>query len=108
MSNNRAKKYSPEVKQRAVRMYGEQRAQYGSDWSAMESIATKIGCATQTLQDWVRQSERDSGKREGLTTEERAQMKALEREVKELRRANEILRLASAFFAKAEIERQIK
>jgi len=101
-------KYSPEVRERAVRMVQEHRSDYPSLWAAIESFAPKIGCVPQTLNDWIRKSEIDSGKREGVTSEERERSKALEREVKELRRANEILKLASAFFARAELDRRLK
>jgi transposase len=100
--------FSPEVRERAVRMVQEHRGDYPSLWAYIESIAPKIGCVPQTLNDWVKQQEIDTGLREGLSTEERAHMKALEREVKELRRANEILKLASAFFAQAELDRRLK
>jgi transposase-like protein len=86
----------------------EHQAEYESQWAAMESIAPKIGCTTETLRKWVRQSERDQGLRAGLTTDERERLKALERENKELRRANEILKTASAFFAQAELDRRLK
>jgi transposase len=89
-------------------MVFEHRAEYGSQWEAMCSIAEKIGCSAETLRKWVRQSEVDSGQRGGLTTEERARMKELEREIRELRRANEILRKASAYFAQAELDRRPK
>ena len=105
---NRATKFSPEVRERAVRMVFEQRSEHASQWAAIESIAPKIGCTAQTLLNWVRQYERDSGQREGVTTAEQQRIKALEREVKELRRANEILKLASAFFAQAELDRRLK
>ena len=101
-------RYSPEVRERAVRMVLEHQAEYESQWAAMESIAQKIGCTTETLRKWVRQSERDQGLRPGLTTDERERLKALERENKELRRANEILKTASAFFAQAELDRKLK
>ncbi len=98
-------KYSPEVKERAVRLVQEARKDYPSLWAAIASIAPKIGCVPQTLHEWVRKHEVDTGLRDGVTTEERERLKALEREVKELRQANEILRLASAFFAQAELDR---
>jgi len=101
-------KFSPEVRERAVRMVVECRADHPSQWSAIESIAGKIGCTAQTLHTWVRQHERDTGQREGPTTAEQKRVKELEREVKELRRANEILKLASAFFAQAELDRRFK
>jgi len=101
-------KFSPEVMERAVRMVGESAGQHESQWAAIESVAAKIGCTAETLRRWVRQHERDTGQREGATTAEQERMKALEREVKELRKANEILRLASAFFAQAELDRRFK
>ena len=101
-------KFSPEVRERAVRMVQEHRGEYPSLWAAIESISAKIGCVPQTLNEWVKKSEIDSGAREGVTSEERDRIKALEREVKELRRANEILKLASAFFAQAELDRKLK
>jgi transposase len=104
----RPTRFSPEVRARAVRMVVEHEAAHASQWAAITSIAEKIGCAAETLRKWVRQAERDAGKRPGLTTEERERLKQLERENVELRRANEILRLASAYFAKAELDRQHK
>jgi transposase len=100
-------KYSPEVIERAVRMVSEASNEYESQWAAITSIAAKIGCA-KTLRRWVRQQERDTGQRPGPTTAEEERIKALEREVRELRKANEILRLASAFFAQAELGRHFK
>lgn len=105
---NKSNRYSPEVRERAVRMVQEQRGDYPSLWAAIESIAPKIGCVPQTLNDWVRKSEVDTGLRDGVTTEERDRIKALERENKELRRANDILKTASAFFAQAELDRRLK
>eukprot|EP01038_Epipyxis_sp_PR26KG_P020206 gene20206-28590_t len=99
-------KFSPEVRERAVRMVQEQRGEYPSLWAAIESIAPKIGCVPQTLNEWVKRAEVDAGTREGVTTAEAQRVKELEREVKELRRANEILKLASAFFAQAFIDQQ--
>ena len=105
---NKSSKFSPEVRERAVRMVQEHRGEYPSLWSAIESIAPKIGCVPQTLLDWVKHAEVDSGARKGVTTDEARRIKDLEREVKELRRANEILKLASAFFAQAELDRRLK
>lgn len=101
-------KFSPEVRERAVRMVQEQRGEYPSLWAAIESIAPKIGCVPQTLNEWVKRAEVDSGTREGVTSAEAQRVKELERENKELRRANEILKLASAFFAQAELDRRLK
>ena len=101
-------KYSPEVMERAVRMVEEAGSQYESQWAAIESIAAKIGCTAETLRRWVRQAERDRGLRDGPTTAEQDRIHALEREVRELRKANEILKLASAFFAQAELDRRFK
>jgi transposase len=101
-------KFSPEMRERAVRLVQEHRAEHASLWQAVESIAAKVGCAPQTLLDWVKRSEIDSGKREGTPTAERERVKKLERENRELRRANEILKLASAFFAQAELDRRLK
>lgn len=98
------KKYSPEVRARAVRMVFEHEHDYPSQWAAIKSIAEKIGCTAETLRSWVRQAERDPGRRAGTTTDERARIKELERENRELRRANEILRKASAYFAQAELD----
>jgi transposase-like protein len=105
---NKSNKFSPEVRERAVRMVQEHRGDYPSLWAAVESIAPKIGCVPQTLLGWVQRQEVDSGVREGTTTAEKQRVKELEREVKELRRANEILKLASAFFAQAELDRRLK
>ena len=104
----RLSRFSPEVRDRAVRMVLEQQDKHESQWAAIVSIAEKIGCSSETLRNWLRQAERDQGKRPGLTTEERARLKQLEREVFELRRANEILRKASAYFAQAELDRRAK
>ena len=100
------KRYPAELRERAVRLVFENQGAHESQWAAMSSIAGKIGCTAETLRKWVRQEERDSGKRAGLTTTERERLKELEREVRELRRANEILRKASAFFAQAELDRK--
>jgi transposase len=101
-------KYSAEVRERAVRMVLEHQGDHTSQWAAIESIAAKIGCTSQTLCNWVRLAERDRGLREGLSTPDRERMKALERENRELRQANEILRKASAYFAQAELDRRFK
>ena len=104
----RPSRYSPEVRERAVRMVLEHQGEHDSQWSTIRSIAEKIGCTCETLRKWVRQVERDTGRRPGLTTEERQRLKELEREVRELKRANEILRKASAYFAQAELDRRPK
>ena len=101
-------KYSPEVRERAVRMVFEHRGEHASQWAAIESIAGKIGCAAQTLQSWIRQHEVDVGQRDGVSTTEAQRIRDLERENRELRKANEILKLASAFFAQAELDRRTK
>jgi transposase-like protein len=105
---NKSNKFSPEVRERAVRLVQEHRGEYPSLWAAVESIAPKIGCVPQTLLDWVKRSEVDAGMRPGVTTAEAQRIRELEREVKELRRTNEILKLASAFFAQAELDRRFK
>jgi transposase-like protein len=102
---NKTNKYSPEVRERAVRLVQEARKDYPSQWAAVESIAPKIGCAAATRHEWVKKHEIDSGMRDGVTTADRERIKALERENKELRQANDLLRLASAFFAPAELDR---
>lgn len=99
-------RYSPEVRERAVRMVFDHESDHESQWKAIRSIADKIGCSAETLRNWVRRAETDTGRRPGLTTEERKRLKALERENRELRRANEILLKASAYFAQAELDRQ--
>jgi transposase len=104
----RPSKYSPELRDRAVRMVFEHTPEYPSQWAAIRSIAEKLGCTSEALRRWVRQAERDEGKRPGLTTDERAELKRLQREVFELKRANEILRKAAAFFAQAELDRRAK
>ena len=101
-------KYSPEVRERAVRMVFNHAGDYPTQWAAITSIAAKIGCTPETLRSWVRRAERDAGQRVGLTTDERARMKQLERENRELRQANEILRKVSAYFAQAELDRRSK
>ena len=100
--------YSPEVRGRAVRMVLDHQGEHASQWAAISSIAAKIGCTAETLRSWVRQAERDQGLRAGPTTDERERIKALERENRELRQANEILRKASAYFAQAELDRRFK
>jgi len=102
----RATKYPPEVRHRAVRMVFDHRSEYPSEWAAICSIASKFGCSSETLRNWVRQAERDRGDRAGLTSDQLTELKELRREVAELRRANEILRKASAYFAQAELDRQ--
>ena len=106
MSKNN--KFSPEVRERAVRLVQEHRDEYRSVWAAVESIAPKIGCTPMTLLDWIKRSEVNNGTRPGVTTEERERLKALEKENRELRRANEILKSASAFFAQAALDRELK
>ena len=101
-------RYSAEVRERAVRLVSEQREQHGSQWAAIQSIATKMGCTAESLRRWVQQAERDEGTRAGLSTSDRERLKQLERENRELKRANEILRTASAFFAQAELDRRRK
>ena len=102
---NKHTRYPREVRERAVRLVVEHQGQYRSEWAALRSIAEKMGCTPETLRKWVRTAEVDQGKRAGLTSADRAQLQALERENRELKRANEILRKASAFFAQAELDR---
>jgi len=104
----RRSRFSPEVQDRAVRMVLEHQGEHDSQWATIGSIAAKIGCSPETLRKWVRQAEIDHGDRAGLSTAERERMKELEREVRELKRANEILRKASAYFAQAELDRRQK
>lgn len=103
-----ANKFSPEVRARAVRMVLDHEGEHSSRWAAVSSIAAKIGCTAQTLNEWVKEAEVDSGKRTGLPSDMAEKMKALERENRELRQANEILRKASAYFAQAELDRPFK
>jgi len=102
----RPSRFSPEVRERAVRLVMEQRPAHPSEWAALQAVATKLGMTAETLRKWLRQAERDTGQRPGLTTSERERLKELEREVRELKRANEILRKASAYFAQAELDRR--
>jgi transposase len=105
---NKSTRYAPEVRERAVRLVFEHEREYASQWAAIGSIAGKIGCTPETLRSWVRRAETDQGRREGLTTSDRERLKQLERENRELRRANDILRTASAYFAQAELDRRRK
>jgi transposase len=102
----KTRQYSPEVRERAVRLVLDQEPQHGSQWAAIRSISEKVGCTAETLRKWVRQAERDLGRRAGPSTDERGRIKDLEREVRELKRTNEILRKASAYFAQAELDRR--
>src|SRR3954466_14946988 len=108
MTKQTSNRYSPEVQERAGRMVLEHGSDHASQWAAIGSIASKIGCTGETLRKWVRQAERDKGQRPGRTSDERERMKAVEREIRELRQANEILRKASAYFAQAELDRRSK
>ena len=105
---SRTPHFSPGVRERAVRMVVEHRGEHASQWAAIVSIAAKIGCTAETLRRWVNQAERDQGSKPGTTTDDRERLKALERENRELRQANEILRKASAYFAQAELDRRWK
>ena len=105
--NNSSKRYPQEMRERAVRMVFEHQDEYDSQWAAITSVATKLGMTPETLRKWVRRAEIDEGQRPGLTTTERERLKELEKENKELRRANEILKAAAAFFG-AELDRRPK
>ena len=108
MTKKSSNRFSPEVRQRAVRMVLEHGGDHASQWAAIGSIAAKIGCTTETLRKWVRQAELEQGQRPGLPTDERVRLRAMEREIRELRQANEILRKGSAYFAQAELDRRFK
>jgi len=105
---NTSKRYSPEIRERAVRMVLEQQTEHSSQWATIQSIASKLGCTSETLRRWVRRAESDQGIRNGMTSDDRDRLKKLECENRELKRANEILRKASAFFAQAELDRPVK
>lgn len=108
MTSKTTNKFSPEVRERAVRMVLDHEGDHPSRWTACQSIAAKIGCSAHTLLDWVKRAEVDSGKRAGVPTDVAEKLKALERENRDLRQANEILRKASAYFAQAELDRRFK
>jgi transposase len=108
MTSKTTNKFAPEVRARAVRMVLDHEGEHSSRWAAISSIAGKIGCTPQTLHSWIAKAERDSGKRAGVQSEVADKMKAMEREIRELRQANEILRKASAYFAQAELDRRFK
>ena len=105
---NKRKRYSPEFRERAVRFVEEQQKEGSSEWAAIHSFSDKLGCVPETLRRWVRQSQRDQGKRPGMTSNEQDELKQLRRENRELKRSNEILRKASAYFAQTELDRRPK
>ena len=104
----RPSRFSPEVRERAIRLVMEQRPAHPSEWAALQAVATKLGTTAETLRKWLRQAERDTGQRAGLSTSERERLTALERENRELKRTNEILKTASAYFAQAALNRRHK
>lgn len=108
MTDPRQRRFSPEVRERAVRLVQQHQGDHASQWAAISSVAAKIGCTAETLRGWLRQAERNSGQRAGMTSDDRDRLRALERENRELRQANEILRKASAYFAQAELDRRFK
>ncbi len=108
MTDSRQRRFSLEVRERAVRLVQQHQGDHPSEWAAITSIAAKIGCTAETLRSWLRQAERNSGQRAGMTSDDRDRLRALERENRELRQANEILRKASAYFAQAELNRRFK
>jgi transposase-like protein len=108
MKTKTTKQYSPEVRERAVRMVSEHQGEYGSEWAAIQSISAKIGCTAETLRRWLREAQKATGDAKERGDSEPERIKALEREVRELRQANEILRKASAYFAQAELDRPSK
>jgi transposase len=108
MTNKASNKFSPEVRSRAVRLVFDHERDHPSRWAAISSIAAKIGCTPQTLNEWVKKAEVDTGKRAGVPADTAERLKALERENRELRQANEILRKASAYFAQAELDRRFR
>jgi transposase-like protein len=108
MTSKTTNKFSPEVRARAVRLVLDHQGEHASRWAAVSSIAAKIGCTSQTLHEWVKKAERDNGVRSGAPADLTAKLKALERENRELRQVNEILRKASAYFAQAELDRRFK